>query len=178
VSTVTTLPPTPPSGNSNLPPVVPKPQGVTPLSNNAGSQFPKFPSAPTRPGVPGSLPGGQVKKFNEDDFEKASWFPLLIGVLALIAAVIIWIVNRHSSVALSLAGYILCPLVIIFSLGLDSYLQRRKTSQGQWFIPNQNYGQILRVLSGVGIIFAYPHISGLADHISAWLAQVFPWMAS
>jgi uncharacterized membrane protein len=150
--------------------VVPQGQAKSPGST--------IPTIPSRSAAPGSLPSGPAKKFNEEDLEKASWIPLLMGVLGLLLAIVIWILNRHSSLLMSFVGYILCPLLIIFSLGLDSYLQRRKTSQGQWFIPNYNYGQVLRVLSAVGIIFAYPHISGLADHISAWLAQVFPWMAS
>lgn len=148
---------------SMLPPTPPKTSGTNNL---------RLPNSSNTTGK------ATASRINLEDIEKASFLPLLCGVIALLTSLGIWIINRHSSLLLSFAGYVLCPLIIIVSLGLDSYLQRIKTSQGKWFVPNQNYGQILRVLSVVGIIFSYPHISGLADHISAWLAQVFPWMAS
>ena len=98
-------------------------------------------------------------------------------MFAILFSVAVWIFNRHSSVLLSGIGYALAPFVVILCLGFDNFLQRRKTSKGDWFVPNQNFGRVLRFLAGLALILSYPHISGLADHISAWLAQTFPWMA-
>jgi purine-cytosine permease-like protein len=123
------------------------------------------------------VPRGPVRKFNPEDIEKASALPVVLALFAILFSVAVWIFNRHSSVLLSGIGYALAPFVVILCLGFDNFLQRRKTSKGDWFVPNQNFGRVLRFLAGLALILSYPHISGLADHISAWLAQTFPWMA-
>lgn len=125
----------------------------------------------------GGIPQVPVRKFNPEGVENASAFFVVVAVIAIVFSLLVWIFNRHSSVPLSAAGYLLSPFVVILCLGIDNFLQRRKTSKANWFIPNQNFGRVLRVLAGLALILSYPHISGLADHISAWLAQTFPWMA-
>ncbi len=152
-------PPPPPSGPGNFPPI------------------PSF-NGPRESGLPGGVPKLPNKKFVAEDIEKASIWPVVLAVTAILVSVVIWVLNRHSSLLLSACGYLLAPFIVILCLGFDNFIQRTKTSKGDWFVPNQNYGQILRILTGIAILLSYPHISGLADHISAWLAQTFPWMSS
>jgi len=154
------LPPPPPSsGQGNLPPT---------------SSF----NARREPTLPGGVPKLPNKKIFDEDIEKANIWPVVLALAAILISIAIWVLNRHSSFLLSACGYLLAPFIVILCLGFDNFIQRTKTSKGEWFVPNQNYGQILRILTGLAIILSYPHISGLADHISAWLAQAFPWMAS
>lgn len=153
--------------------------GVAPLPPDPG-KVPQYAPALDSGSLPpiGGIPRAPVRKFNPEDIEKASVLPVVIAVVAIVLSLLVWIVNRHSSVVLSAVGYLLSPFVVILCLGLDNFLQRRRTSKGDWFVPNQNYGRVLRFLAGAALVLSYPHISGLADHISAWLAQTFPWMAS
>jgi hypothetical protein len=158
---VTNLPPPPPEPGKVplLPPVAP---GTTPISG-VGAQ---------------RAPQSIKRNFKPEDVERASPLPIVVAAVAIVSSIILWIINRHSSMLLSGIGYVLSPFVVIMALGLDNFLQRTRTSKGDWFVPNHNFGRILRILTGIALVLSYPHISGLADHISAWLAQTFPWMAS
>lgn len=126
----------------------------------------------------GGLPRVPVRKFNPEDIEEASVLPVVVAVGAIALSLLVWVLNRHSSLPLSTVGYLLSPFFVILCLGFDYFLQRRRTSNGDWFVPNPNYGRVLRLLAGVALAISYPHISVIADHLSAWLAQTFPWMAS
>jgi hypothetical protein len=164
----------PPSMPSNNQPPIPR---ITNPGATSGAPLPPKINI-NSPTIPGMSFGKVKPRFNQEDFTKASVLPVVVASSALVVSVFVWILNRHSSILLSLIGYLLCPFAVIVCLGLDNFNQRVKTSQGQLFIPNQKFGQVLRVMTGFGLLLSYPHISGLADHISAWLAQIFPWMAS
>jgi len=157
---------------ANMPPLPPEP-GKIPSPAPLASL-----SATSKNSAPWSAPQNSKLTFNPKKFERASVLPIVIAILAIGLSTLIWFINRHSSMALSAIGYLLSPLAVIMALGLDNFLQRTHTSKGEWFVPNQSYGRVLRFLTGLALILSYPHISGLADHISAWLAQTFPWMAS
>jgi len=157
---------------ATMPPPPPEP-GKSPLTPPLVSV-----GSPQVNGIPGRVPQAPKRNFNAEDVEKASAVPVVIAFIALIVSVVLWVLNRHSSVLLSALGYLLSPFAVIMALGLDNFLQRSRTSKGDWFVANHNFGKILRVLTGIALVLSYPHISGLADHISAWLAQTFPWMAS
>ena len=133
-------------------------------------------------GIPGSTisgPGGiSAKAYKPEDYDPASPLPLLLGIIALLAGIFLWVTNSRQSVILSGIGYFLTPFTVIVCSGVDIYWQRTRTSKHPWFIQKPNYSRILKILAVVSIVFSYPHISILANSISAWLAQVFPGLAS
>ena len=121
------------------------------------------------------LPASQRVK--EEDLDRAKIFPLIVGAVALLAGIILWLAF-DDSFALSAVAYLCSPFVIVFALGLDNYLQQRGIVTNAWFAPQSNYGRGLKAMAALGIIFSWPHITVLANHISAWLATIFPGLAS
>ena len=145
---------------------------------------PPIPSSdPTRrfgsmqPPTIGGLNNSRKQTFNAEDLKKASPLPLIIGIFSLIASLIVIFLN-DDSVVLSALGYALTPFLSIAALGFDTVWQRRKTTQFPWYVANPNFSRALRVIAGISIVLSYPHIHGLASHLSAWLADVFPGLAS
>ena len=163
---------------TSMPPPPPEHGKIPSFSSTAPASPASSLRSSLKPPTVGGVPKLPNKKVLLEDLEKATPIPIVIASLALVLSIIIWIINRHSSLFLSAVGYCLSPFIVIMCLGLDTFLQRRKTSAGDWFIPNHSFGVILRAMTLFALILSYPHVSGLADHISAWLAQVFPWMAS
>ena len=140
---------------SSVPPPPPSSKR-TPLNINA-------------PGNPFRV-NSQKPNYAESDFERASIWPLVTAVIAILISVL-FIFLFHKNVWMSLVAYFCSPILVICCLGLDNYLQSRNISKKGWFIPNSNFGKILRGLSVISILIATPHINSLTSHISAWMAN-------
>ncbi|MEI7540577.1 MAG: hypothetical protein WCJ89_03770 [Actinomycetes bacterium] len=128
--------------------------------------------------TPGAIGITSPGNFLAEDIERASVIPVLTSGFAILISCLIWLTNKNDGPFLSLLGYLFSPFIVIICLGIDSYLQRLKISKFAWFLPNPNYSKILKAFAIISIAISYPHINNLASHISAWLAQVFPWVAS
>lgn len=70
-----------------------------------------------------------------------------------------------------LIGYLLTPLVVALCMGWDAIDQRTKTKDDPWFEKSTTYSLILRILTGVSFIFAFPHIIAMAKDIAEKLAS-------
>lgn len=99
---------------------------------------------------------------------KASYLSLLIAGIALITSVVLTLVTRQTAHAflLHLIGYLLTPLVVALCMGWDSINQRKKTKDDPWFEKNPKLSFVLRLLTGVSFIVAFPHISAMAKDIA------------
>jgi len=135
-------------------------------------------SPANRPGVklPPNVIGGKIgqpqrrQSFREEDLVQASPLPLIMAIAALVLSAILIFINNDNPL-LSIVGYLCTPFLAMVALGLDSVWQRRKTTQFPWFVQNPNFSRLLRIIAGISLIFSYPHIHTIANHISAWLAQ-------
>jgi hypothetical protein len=104
---------------------------------------------------------------------KASFLPVLVAVLALILSIVIYLLTRSVAHAftLHLIGYVLTPLCVALSMGWDTIAQRRGKGNDQWFEQNATYSRILRVLTGVSFLVAFPHIYAMATDIAEKIAS-------
>ena len=99
---------------------------------------------------------------------KASVLPLIFSIFAIGASVGIYLLTRtvaHAFV-LHLIGYLLTPLVVALCLGWDSVSQRVKRGNDPWFTVNSTYPLILRILTGISFLVAFPHIVAMATDIA------------
>ena len=99
---------------------------------------------------------------------KASFLPLLVAALAIVVSIGIYLFTRavaHAFV-LHLFAYLLTPLVVALCLGWDSIAQRVGRGNDPWFSTNATYPLILRILTGVSFIVAFPHILAMASDIA------------
>ncbi len=137
-------------------------------------------------GGSGSRKGGGARaiggRFNSGGRDVASPLPLLVGVAAVVLSAAIAVVTevngRASSVWfltlpiiepgqwwLSLAGYVLTPLVVIFAFGLNRIWQRDGL-RDRAFSPRPGYSRALKWMIGVGFLLALWHIVNLATVVS------------
>jgi hypothetical protein len=140
--------------------------GLTTVPNNISRRVPKS----TR----GSARTGQV----------ASPFPFVLGLLAVAVSVVLAVITAlnvtsiplsgdfaiplaHSStVALSIAGYVLTPLTVIGALAWDRVAQRKGLQSNRNFGLKPQYSLWLQVLTMAAFVFAIWHILNIAS----WLA--------
>ena len=115
----------------------------------------------------------QPVKFSKEDYEYPSRLPIVIAVIALFASLLAW-KFQSKSIFISILGYTLTPILILFCLGIDNYIQRIRTSKQLYFISDARFGKILRIVSIISLFFSLPHVSSLANSIAAWIAQKFP----
>jgi hypothetical protein len=103
---------------------------------------------------------------------KASFIPVLVAVLAFIASVAIYFYTRTIAHALMLhiVGYLLTPLAVALCMGLDSIFQRRSSGKEANFEKNKQFSLILRVLTGLSFLAAFPHIFAIAKDLAEKLA--------
>jgi predicted neutral ceramidase superfamily lipid hydrolase len=99
---------------------------------------------------------------------KASFLPLLIAAIALVVSVALIVLTKNSAHALlpHLIGYVLTPLVVALCMGWDAIDQRKKTKEDPWFEKSPQFSLILRVLTGLSFVAAYPHIVGIATDLA------------
>ena len=99
---------------------------------------------------------------------KASFLPLLIAALAILVSVAIYFFTRTMANAflLHLFAYLLTPLAVALCLGWDSIAQRIGKGNDPWFSTNSSYSLILRILTGVSFVVAFPHIVEMATKIA------------
>jgi hypothetical protein len=134
---------------------------------------------PGVPGVPGvsRLPGSVSKPaFLAGDLVHATPLFLIVGVVIAIVSLVIAFLPIDG-VFIGIIGYLLTPFSVMVLMGLDTVVQRKKTSSEPWFVPNPNYSKMLRLLAGISLALSYPHISVIAAYISAQLAEN-AWFAS
>jgi hypothetical protein len=114
----------------------------------------------------------------------ASPVPLLVGglSLALSVALLVWTMLTSSLIPvfgetrflaaaadtwpLSVAGYLLAPIVVVLALGWDRVLQRRGL-QDRNFALKPRYGLYLRILTGAGFIISLWHIFNIAVAVAS-----------
>jgi predicted neutral ceramidase superfamily lipid hydrolase len=103
---------------------------------------------------------------------KASFLPLLIAAVALVLSIALSMMTRSSAHAFipHLIGYVLTPIVVALCMGWDAIDQRKKTKEDPWFEKSSKFSLILRVLTGLSFVAAYPHIVGIATDIAEKLA--------
>ena len=151
------------------PPLPPKP-----------NQPPQPPiGVPGVPGVPGvsRVPGTGVRpNYLAGDLVHATPIFLITAIVIAITSLVIAVLP-FDNIFVAILGYLLTPFSVMVLMGLDTVVQRKKTSAEAWFVPNPNYSKLLRILAGVSLLLSYPHISVIAAHISAKLAEN-PWFAS
>jgi hypothetical protein len=99
---------------------------------------------------------------------KASFLPLLIAALAILVSVAIYFFTRTMANAflLHLFAYLLTPFSVALCLGWDSIAQRIGKGNDPWFSTNSSYSLILRILTGVSFVVAFPHIREMAIKIA------------
>jgi hypothetical protein len=99
---------------------------------------------------------------------KASFLPLLIAALAILVSVAIYFLTRTMANAflLHLFAYLLTPFMVALCLGWDSIAQRIGKGNDPWFSTNSRYSLILRILTGVSFVVAFPHIREMAIKIA------------
>jgi hypothetical protein len=99
---------------------------------------------------------------------KASFLPLLVAALAILVSVAIYFFTQTMANAflLHLFAYLLTPFVVALCLGWDSIAQRIGKGNDPWFSTNSRYSLILRILTGVSIVVAFPHIREMAIKIA------------
>ena len=103
---------------------------------------------------------------------KASFLPVLIAVVAIVASIVIYVVTRTSASAflLHLLGYVLTPLVVALCMGWDSIAQRLGVGESPWYEKNPTYSLILRILTAISFLPALPHIFAMASDIAEKIA--------
>ena len=143
--------------------------------------LPPKPNQPPQPpiGVPGvsRVPGTGVRSnYLAGDLVHATPIFLVTAIVIAISSLVIAVLPLDS-IFIAILGYLLTPFSVMVLMGLDTVVQRKKTSAEAWFVPNPNYSKLLRILAGVSLLLSYPHISVIAAHISAKLAEN-PWFAS
>jgi hypothetical protein len=104
---------------------------------------------------------------------KASFIPLLVATIAIVISVVITVLTRNQADAflMHLIGYVLTPLVVALSMGWDAIDQRKKTGADAWFEKNTKFSLMLRILTGLSLLIALPHISSMAKDIAEVLAS-------
>ena len=107
------------------------------------------------------------------NFSKASFIPLLVASIAIVISIGITVLTRNQADAflLHLIGYVLTPLVVSLAMGWDAIDQRKKTGADPWFEKNTKFSLILRILTGVSLLIALPHINSMASDIAEKLAS-------
>ncbi len=136
-------------------------------------------STPPPIGVPGStrIPGaGARPTYLAGDLVHATPLFLVAAIVMAISSLVIAFLPTDN-LLVAILGYVLTPFSVMVLMGLDTVVQRKKTSAEPWFVPNPNFSKLLRILAGVSLLLSYPHISVIAAHISAKLAEN-PWFAS
>jgi hypothetical protein len=103
---------------------------------------------------------------------KASILPVIISILALSASIAIYILTRTTAHAftLHLIGYVLTPLAVALCMGWDTIAQRKGKGSDPWYEKNEKYSLILRGLTAVSFLVAFPHIFAMATDIAEKLA--------
>ena len=136
-----------------------------------------LPQPPTGvPGSPGMPRSGVRPTYLAGDLVHATPLFLIVGVLLAISSLVIAFIPTDN-VLIAIVGYLLTPFSVMVLMGLDTVVQRKKTSSEPWFVPNPNFSKLLRILAGVSLALSYPHISVIAAHISAKMAEN-AWFAS
>jgi len=99
---------------------------------------------------------------------QASFVPLLVAAIAIVLSFGIYIFTRATAHAfvLHLVAYILTPLVVALCLGWDSIAQRVGRGNDPWFSTNATYPLILRILTGLSFLVAFPHIVAMATDLA------------
>ena len=143
--------------------------------------LPPRPNQPPQPpiGVPGvsRIPGTAVRPtYLAGDLVHATPIFLIAAIVTAITSLVIAILPLNN-IFVAILGYLLTPFSVMVLMGLDTVVQRKKTSAEAWFVPNPNFSKLLRILAGFSLLLSYPHISVIAAHISAKLAEN-PWFAS
>lgn len=146
---------------------------------------PPLPPRPSQSQVP--LPGGsafpnqRAPKFYEGDLVKASpLFIILAAVVSVVSLILAILPTKNTLVAI--IGYLLTPFIVMVLMGWDTVSQRKKTSAEAWFIPNPTYSKLLRILAGISLLLALPHINLISLSISAkiaenaWLVENMGWL--
>ena len=103
---------------------------------------------------------------------KASFFPLLVAIIAIFASGGIYVINIHTAHAFiaHLIGYLLTPLIVSLCLAWDSIGQRIGRGNDPWFENNTKYPFILRLLTIFSFLIAFPHILAMAKDIAEKIA--------
>ena len=103
---------------------------------------------------------------------KASFLPVIFSIIALLASVGIYIYTRSiaHAFALHLLGYALTPLVVALCMGWDTIAQRKGLGSDPWYEKNPRYSLILRILTAVSFLAAFPHIFAMAVDIAEKLS--------
>lgn len=149
--------------------------------NSVSTLPPPVPNARRQSNQPPPPPGqpmagaARQKTIQAEDLEKASPIPIVISALAIVASVVIVLFGPEKSLILAFVGYLLTPFVTILATGLDTVLQRKKSSTFPWFVENPRFATILRILALISLLIAYPHVNVLADYFSIELAKVWPF---
>ena len=103
----------------------------------------------------------------ESGAAQLSWGPVIVGAVALIASLALLPWNGGLP---SIAGYVLTPFVVVFSLAKarSTYVRRL---DDQWFDRGRARQRllILQVLTGVAFVAALPHIWNLSKVAALWL---------
>ena len=99
---------------------------------------------------------------------KASFLPLLIAVIAIGISVAIHLYTKEMAHAFifHFVAYLLTPLLVALCLAWDSISQRIGRGNDPWFTTNAKYPLILRILTGLSFIAAFPHIVSMATDIA------------
>lgn len=104
---------------------------------------------------------------------KASIFPLIFALLCMIFSIVIWIIYRGQAVSiwLYILGYALTPFSVVIMMGWDTITQRKQMSRDPWFVPRPKYSRMLRLLTAVSFLVAFPHIWQLAQILADYLPE-------
>ena len=99
---------------------------------------------------------------------KASFLPLLVAAIAISISIAIFFLTRTMANAflLHLFAYLLTPFVVALCLAWDAIAQRIGKGNDPWFTTNSAYSLILRILTGVSFVVAFPHIREMAIKIA------------
>ena len=131
---------------------------------------------PTPPKAGGGSTGSQPTKTYQSsgDPKKASIIPLIVAVVLILISLVITFITKgeHSGLSIHILGYLATPLAVGLCMGWDSIDQRNKTKADPWFIPKSKYSLILRVLTALSFLAAFPHISEIAKYLSQSLADL------
>jgi hypothetical protein len=104
---------------------------------------------------------------------KASPFPIAIAVILMVGSSILWIFTRGEVVPvyIPLLGYLLTPFLVVVMMGWDTIDQRKKMAKDPWFIPKPKFTMILRGLTVLSFMVAFPHIWRLAQTFAEYLPE-------
>lgn len=120
--------------------------------------------------LPGATPPPMAPDFGDSAVgtpRSASVWPLIVGVIALVASALIAIfLQQLGAQWWSLVGYGLTPLVAVLATGWDAVGQLAG-QRDPWFVIRPHLSRILRILAGLSIAFGVVHIW----RISEWLAR-------